>query len=109
MRTISVDSSADGRLTVVLRGDLDFTNASQVAGVVQQAINGGRPASVRIDLAEVTFLDSSGIGLLVRAMKAAEEGAAEFRVTNPNPKVLDQLWLSGLLEAFGLPESTVDP
>lgn len=109
MRTISVDTDADGQLTVFLRGDLDFTNASQVAGAVQEAIHRGRPAAVRVDLADVTFLDSSGIGLLVRAMKAAEEGGAAFRVANPTAKVLDQLWMSGLLEAFGLADPSEDP
>ncbi|OJF14157.1 STAS domain-containing protein [Couchioplanes caeruleus] len=105
MQTVSVDTSVEGRLDVVLRGELDFTNASQVAKVVKEAITGGRPPAVRVHLAEVTFLDSSGIGLLVRAMKAADEVGADFRVENPTDKVLDQLRMSGLLEAFGLPQT----
>ena len=71
MQTISIDISEAGTLTAVLRGELDFTQTAQVVDTVQAAIDDHRPGDVRVDLAAVTFLDSSGIGALVRAMKAA--------------------------------------
>jgi anti-sigma B factor antagonist len=102
MPIVSIDSDAAGALDVVLHGELDFTNASQVAGDVRKAIDDRRPPAVRVNLAAVTFLDSSGIGLLVQAMRAAMEISADFRVEDPTENVYDQLRCTGLLEAFGL-------
>jgi anti-anti-sigma factor len=53
---------------------------------------------------EVTFLDSSGIGVLVHVMRLAEDLGVPFRVSDPAPKVYEQLRMSGLTEAFGLVE-----
>jgi anti-sigma B factor antagonist len=61
-----------------------------------------RPTLVRVNMAEVDFLDSSGLGVLVAAMRAAEDVRATYRVEQPNAKVLDQVQTTGLLEAFGL-------
>lgn len=104
MRTVSVSSDADGALTVVLRGEIDYTNAAGIVEAIRGAVERDRPTSVRVEMGEVTFLDSSGIGVLVHAMKAAEEAQAPYRVDNPNPKVFDQLRMVGLLEAFGMSE-----
>jgi anti-sigma B factor antagonist len=109
MRNVSTESDADGVLHVVLRGELDFTNASQVAAGVREAISARRPTLVHVDLAAVTFLDSSGIGMLVQAMRAAEEVPAGFRVGNPTGNVFDQLHMAGLLEVFGVAEPAPDP
>ena len=102
METVSIDPGVDGELDVVLRGELDFTNAAPVIEAIRGAVAQHRPARVRVDLAKVTFLDSSGIAVLVNAMKAAESVEAGYRVENPNLKVADQLRITGLLEAFGL-------
>jgi len=105
MQRVSIDVGPDGSLEVVLRGEVDFTNAAASAEAIRAAIAAGRPAVVRVDLAAVTFLDSSGIGVLVQAMKAAAAADAAFRVEHPTDKVLDQLHLAGLLEPFGVNQS----
>ena len=102
MRAVSIDVGDNGAMTVVLRGEVDFTQASPVAIAIREAIDEHRPRDVRIDLAEVTFLDSSGLGVLVHAMKAAEQIDARFLVRRPTPQVYDQLELAGLLEVFGV-------
>jgi anti-sigma B factor antagonist len=99
---VSIDMDADGGLAVALRGEIDFTRSGPIGDAIRVAVQRKRPALVRMNLAEVTFLDSSGIGVLVTAMRAADEAQAHFRVENPIPSVLDQLRLTGLLDAFGL-------
>ncbi|WP_433379399.1 STAS domain-containing protein [Actinoplanes sp. CA-142083] len=106
MQAVSVGADVDGSLAVVLRGELDFTNAGEIAAVILESVADSRPLAVRVDVAEVSFLDSSGIGVLVHAMRAAEEVSAKFEVQNPRAKVLDQLRLSGLLEPFGLSDAS---
>jgi anti-sigma B factor antagonist len=107
MTPVSVNTRADGLLEVILRGEIDYTNAGLVTDTVTSAVERSRPAAVRVDLTEVTFLDSSGIGVLITGMKAAREVQADYRVAGPNPKVLDQLRITGLVDLF--PVDPADP
>ncbi len=102
MDVVSVGTVADGTLPVMLRAEIDFTNAARVREVISAAIAEQRPSAVRIDMSEVAFLDSSGVGVLVDAMKAAWVVEASFQVADPSSRVYDQLRIAGLLTAFGL-------
>jgi anti-sigma B factor antagonist len=97
---ISVSTGSDGTLDVTLRGEIDYTNAGAVAEAVRTAVVQARPAAVRIDMTGVTFLDSSGIAVLVKGMKAAREAGADYRVAAPRPKVYDQMQMTGLTDLF---------
>jgi anti-sigma B factor antagonist len=109
MTPVSIDPRGDGVLDVILRGEIDYTNAAPVTQTVTDAVDRIRPATVRIDLTEVTFLDSSGIGVLITGMKAAREIRADYRVRGPNTKVLDQLRITGLAELFPVDPAEPDP
>ncbi|MEV6596794.1 STAS domain-containing protein [Actinoplanes sp. NPDC051346] len=102
MEMVSIGAGSDAVVDVVLRGVVDFSNAGPAAVTVKAAIAERRPAVVRVDLSAVTFLDSSGLGLLVQAMKAADAVGAAFRVEHAGEKVFDTLRMTGLLEAFGM-------
>jgi anti-sigma B factor antagonist len=101
MQALSVSSSGDA-LVLTMRGEIDFTNAANLTTAIRAAVADERPARVRVDLAEVTFVDSSGIGVLVSSMRAAGEVGAGFVVEHPIPNVFEQLRITGLLDAFGL-------
>jgi anti-sigma B factor antagonist len=100
MTPVSVSTAAEGVLAVTLRGEIDYTNAQPVTRTVVAAVADTRPATVQVDLSEVTFLDSSGIGVLISAMKAARTADAEYLVVGASPIVLDQLEITGLVELF---------
>jgi len=104
MQNASVTLDGTGNAIVVLRGDIDFTNSATVLGAIRSGISDARPPEIQVDLADVEFMDSSGLSVLVRVLHLAEERGAVLRVRNPSPKVLDQLHLSGLAEVFRLPE-----
>jgi anti-anti-sigma factor len=106
MQSVSVSTERQGTLVVVLRGEIDFTNSTGVVEIIRDAVGRDRPEVIRMDMAEVTFLDSSGVGVLVHAMKLADKARAAYRVEHPNHKVYDQLRIAGLLEVFGLSETT---
>ena len=109
MKAVSVGEEADGTLVLVLRGELDYTNAGPMAAVIRETVAHRQPRAVCVDLAAVSFLDSSGIGVLVQALHAAEGAGAGFRVRRPSDKVFDQLRSSGLLELFGLADAEPEP
>jgi len=104
MPPVSLSTGADGVLAVLLNGEIDYTNAEPVTDAIRLAVERERPGEVDVDLHEVTFLDSSGIGVLISAMKAASAAGAGFRVLAPNPKVLSQLEITGLTELFRVEE-----
>lgn len=105
MAPVSVTSGTDGVLEVALRGEIDYTNAGPVTGVVRDAVARSAPTVVRVDLSEVTFLDSSGIGVLVIAFKVAQAAGASYTLRGPDPKIFDQLEITGLLDLFPVEES----
>lgn len=101
MRALVVDRDGD-TLVLSLYGEIDFLNAAAITESIELALRQACPARVRADLSGVTFLDSSGIGVLVCAMRAAKDASASFQVDHPSAGVLDQLDGAGLVEVFGL-------
>jgi anti-sigma B factor antagonist len=103
--SISADANA---LSLALRGEIDFSVSALLTKIAREAIVRDRPERVRVDLADVTFLDSSGIGVLISVMRVADEVGADFRVENPSPNVFDQLSLTGLLDVFSVERPSGD-
>ena len=61
-----------------------------------------RPSAVRVDLADVPFLDSSGIEVLVVAHRLAEQLGIGCTIERPSRAVFEHLRLIGLAELFGI-------
>ena len=102
MQAASVSTDARGGLVVVLRGDIDFTTSPGVLEVIRAGAGSAAASDIRVDLSEVTFMDSSGISVLVQLLHLAEERGVRLHVERPGAKVRDQLHMSGLAEVFGL-------
>jgi len=102
MQAASVSTDARGNLLVVLRGDIDFTTSPGVLQVIREGAASVPASDIRVDLSEVTFMDSSGISVLVQLLHLAEEQGVRLHVERPGAKVQDQLHMSGLTELFDL-------
>ncbi|MDI6098743.1 STAS domain-containing protein [Actinoplanes sp. NEAU-A12] len=100
--SVSHDQEA---LCLALSGDIDFVNSAPITQAIREAVIQSQPTLVRVDVAEVSFLDSSGLGVLVAALRVATDCGAVFRVERPNANVYGQLEIAGLLEIFGLADS----
>lgn len=102
MEEVKVRSAVDGTLDVSLSGEIDYLNSPMLADRIRDAVAEGRPPQVRIDLQAVTFLDSSGLGVLVAAYRSATAVGAGYRVHGPQSVVYEQLKLAGLVELFSI-------
>jgi anti-sigma B factor antagonist len=102
MQAASVSTDERGNLFVVLRGDIDFTTSPGVLQVIRDGVAKAPASDIRVDLSEVTFMDSSGISVLVQLLHLAEERSVQLHVERPGAKVQDQLHMSGLAELFDL-------
>ncbi|MET9440636.1 STAS domain-containing protein [Streptomyces sp. NPDC006610] len=87
-------SQVDGVLVVTVRGEIDH----DVTGRFSQALQGGRDAGTRIvaDLGDVTFMDSSGINVLVAVHQQTSGAGGWLRIAAARESVLRVLRLVGL-------------
>lgn len=90
------ESYKDGVLTVSLRGELDHHGAAAARQGIDRLIAVSGAQKVVLELGEVCFCDSSGLGLLMGRYKAATVAGAAFAVKNPSPPVERMIKLAGL-------------
>ncbi len=101
---------AHERVTVVApKGRLDMASASSFRERVLQLVQSGSTHLV-IDLGEVSFVDSSGLGAIIGGLKVARQAGGELRIARPNQQVLlvlDLTSLNRVLEPYGTVEEAV--
>src|SRR4051812_10224410 len=73
----------DGTVTVRVSGEIEFSNAADVARALRDAVADWSPPALRVDLRDATFIDSTGLGTLIEGYRAAAEQACRFTVVNP--------------------------
>ena len=77
----------DGRLTIVLTGELDHHRAKSYIASITGKIEAYNPSICILDFTEVTFMDSSGIAVVINALRYMTriEGRLELRGINRQP------------------------
>ena len=83
----------------IVSGNEVFTLHSQVGDAIQ------KHGEVVLQLDKVEFLDSSGLGALVRLMQAARAKAGDLKLCGVPPKVRKILELTNLLKQFEVYDS----
>jgi anti-sigma B factor antagonist len=83
---IEVSSADDEVKVVALRGELDFDEAPAFGRVLEELRTDGE-RKVVVDLSELTFIDSSGISVLVGAARAASADLGTLVIAAPSPHV----------------------
>ena len=79
-------------------GEIDRVTTALLIAELDAAIDGG-DGPIVVDLADVTFMDCSGVNALVTAHQAAP---TRLQLRNPHPAVRRVLELTGLLDVFAL-------
>jgi len=93
---INVKSITSGRsLTVFLEGDIDHHNARQIRSRIDTKVFIQRPDELVLDLSRVSFMDSSGLGLILGRYTKAVELGINFKVANPTAQIKRILDLAG--------------
>lgn len=89
-----VDVREEARGTVVtVSGELDVASSP----ILEQQLAGLQAAAtVIVDLRGLTFIDSTGLGVLVRAHQIAKEGSRRFGLVRGDGQVNRLLTLTGL-------------
>ena len=92
------------RRTVSVGGEVDLSTSPELWKQVRVALRGTR--MLRIRLADVSYIDSTGIAVLVQSYRAARQQNIDLALLDPSPKVLAVIELARLADVFTI-ETTV--
>ncbi|MCU0307984.1 MAG: STAS domain-containing protein [Thermoleophilia bacterium] len=91
-----------GGMVVRVVGVVDGLTLPEVSRVLTDAQREGR--TVFVDLEQVSFMDSRGLGSLLAANERSREGAAPIRIYRPSEPVRRLLTVSGVGAVLTLAE-----
>lgn len=84
---------------LMVRGDIDLASAPDFETSLRSALDSS-PATITIDLAALTFIDSSGLRVLVSVSKEAESRGTTLGLRNIPRHAQRVLDITGLSERF---------
>lgn len=93
-------------VVVSLAGELDLYNAEEVRRALLDTLAEGTELLV-VDLAEVTFIDSTALGVLIEARSRLPDRSG-FRLAAPGLEVRRALEVSGLDRHFVVRDTVAD-
>jgi len=93
--TISETSSA-GKSVLHLAGSLDLVSRDEMLTAGRRVLGDEQYGGVVLNLSEISFIDSTGIGALVELSRAAEDAEKSFALQDPSARVRRVLTLTGL-------------
>lgn len=85
----------DGTYVVRVAGEVDVSNATQLRDALDAALEAD-PSTIEVSLAEVPYIDSTGIGVLVGTAHRAADKSIVLVVSNPQHNVERVLNLLGV-------------
>lgn len=95
----AVVSETDGIRVVALAGEIDHQTGSVLSAALDPA--SAPTARIAVDLHQVSFMDSSGINILVTAHNALTEAGGWLRLAAPTDAVMRALHIVGIDSVIG--------
>ncbi|MDO4805810.1 MAG: STAS domain-containing protein [Coriobacteriales bacterium] len=100
--SVNVTSQAkDNKFVVAVAGEVDVSNANELRRALEEASEAGKP-TIEVDLAQTSYIDSTGIGVLVGAAHRAADAGASFCVLHPQRNVARVLTMLGVSDELGV-------
>ncbi len=84
--------------TINVFGEIDLNNSNELRVKLNDELNSGK--SIKLNLAEVTYIDSSGVSCLVEATQISKKNNTEFSIIDLSEsvkKVLELAYLDKIL------------
>ena len=93
-----------GATVVEAGGEVELHNAPRLREELRRVCEADKPCCV-IDMSKVSFIDSTGVGVLVGALKRAREHGGSLTIACPQPRVRRVFEITGLLGALPIYDS----
>lgn len=97
--------NADTATVIAPSGDVDVHTAPQLRSAIVDAEARGADCDVLVDLSAVSFMDSTGLGVLVGALARSREAGQRLVLVGVDGRIQRLLNLTGLDAAFELAPS----
>jgi anti-sigma B factor antagonist len=102
MSEITVTRRTEGHAEVVtVAGEIDIATYRQLRSMLITAVDAG-PGTVVVDMSGVEWIDSTGLGTLVGALKRAREKHGTVRVAGAPGRIAKHFQVTGLSRLFGM-------
>jgi anti-anti-sigma factor len=99
MAELAWSTGDDDREVLHIVGEVDMAVVDELLGQALDRL-GHSDRGIDLDFAEVTFIDSSGLGVLVRLRNEAESAHKSLRLRNVSDPVIRVLRVTGLGDFF---------
>ncbi|HEV2640134.1 MAG TPA: STAS domain-containing protein [Actinocrinis sp.] len=96
-----------GTTVLEVAGELDVYTAPRLREQLADQARAGRHHLI-VDMTEVAFMDSSGLGVLVGGLKRARTAGGSVTLTGANAHIHDVLRITGLLRVFPVCATTAE-
>ena len=104
----SINSELNGsKLTIMVEGEIDHHSARELRRKIDELLYYYRPKKAALDLSSVTFMDSSGLGLILGRFTLVRELGGELIIMNPGENVSKVLELAGTSRLIKIEKTAV--
>ena len=86
----------EDKLTAVLNGEIDHHTGRALRDAIDKKISQTKPSELILDFSGVTFMDSSGIGLILGRYRWMQDLGGSVRITHISSGLEQLLVLSGI-------------
>jgi anti-anti-sigma factor len=94
---LEVESSPTGTL-VHCSGKITASTTGALLDKVHPLIPGNK--RIVLDLAQISYIDSSGLGAIVRLWSSAQKSGCAYKITNVAPRIKELLAMTNLASMF---------
>src|SRR5438445_8559070 len=97
---MEINLRTNGSVTILdLKGNLTIGSEEELNGIITRVVTDGQK-HVLINMAEVPFMDSSGIGGLIKSFSHVKGEGGKLKLLNPSRTTRQLLSITGLLSVF---------
>lgn len=100
-------SFACGKMLALLSGELDHHTAASARLAIDMAVDAKCPCELYLDFSGVTFMDSSGVGLVMGRYRILREYGATLYIANCRGSVRKVMLLSGMNKLAGFVDGDI--
>ncbi len=97
----------DGHLTVALTGEIDHHCAKSYIQSIAAKIEAYTPSVCVLDFSEVTFVDSSGVAVVINALRAMKQIEGRLLMTGIGKQPMKVFKTAGIDKLIEIKEATV--